>query len=682
MLRGWTGVLRGRTAAAVVVLTVSFGTGCGAPPAVPSPGEIFVPRPGHDFQAPTGDVRIQAITDRTVCFTTDGSAPGVQGGHCVGATTRPLPATHIVTLDCGGSTAATAIRGIKVAFDWPVTDGVAIETVAGNFALRCTQPEPDSDGDGIPDNRDNCPTVANPDQADANMNRVGDACEAMGAPDEDHDGRPDATDNCPHVWNVDQGDDDHDGIGNVCDPTPRGPVELPWTNGNLARAFAHWKDDIQCSLNGCHNPGGPGDWHGACDHGGTVDWNVSLSGLRAVSHFTFHACDHTVTIPVHDYMRDPSGADPMATRMLAVRLVGDGSVTQDTDFGGDGTETGSVTVTGDFAGTVISHIVIQNASRGPGGYFSVACSMDPIDQEMCAPDNLLVNYVYPDWHCEPGGCPPVPAPLVDTDGDGVFDPYDNCPTVPNPDQANADFDMYGDACDTSTNVVDTDHDGIPDAGDNCPMVANPMQEDSDHDGIGDACDTTSDPDTDGDHVPDARDNCPTVANPTQADADMDGIGDACDPTPMGVPRFSLLKLKAGLCLYDSGTALRSTSTCDAIQPSQRWEVVDVGSGRRAFRNLASMRCLAAVDWFGTIGMAACDTGSSSQQWSLERYDQNGFDARFPMRLHSAAFNYCLYTDGTNLVYATQGNCGLLGSENGRKIGIYAGGDFSMMPLQP
>jgi hypothetical protein len=35
----------------------------------------------------------------------------------------------------------------------------------------------DSDGDGIPDDVDNCPTVANPDQRDANLNGVGDACE-------------------------------------------------------------------------------------------------------------------------------------------------------------------------------------------------------------------------------------------------------------------------------------------------------------------------------------------------------------------------------------------------------------------------------------------------------------------------------------------------------------------------
>jgi len=37
-------------------------------------------------------------------------------------------------------------------------------------------PEPDTDGDGIPDNVDNCPAVFNPDQEDTDGDGVGDAC--------------------------------------------------------------------------------------------------------------------------------------------------------------------------------------------------------------------------------------------------------------------------------------------------------------------------------------------------------------------------------------------------------------------------------------------------------------------------------------------------------------------------
>lgn len=37
--------------------------------------------------------------------------------------------------------------------------------------------------------------------------------------------------------------------------------------------------------------------------------------------------------------------------------------------------------------------------------------------------------------------------MVDSDGDGVFDPYDNCPNIANPDQVDSDGDGLGDVCD-------------------------------------------------------------------------------------------------------------------------------------------------------------------------------------------------------------------------------------------
>lgn len=62
-----------------------------------------------------------------------------------------------------------------------------------------------------------------------------------------------------------------------------------------------------------------------------------------------------------------------------------------------------------------------------------------------------------------------PYPTTDTDNDGVFNAYDNCPTISNPDQVDTDWAGLGDACD------------------NCPTVRNPDQVDSDGDGKGDAC---------------------------------------------------------------------------------------------------------------------------------------------------------------------------------------------------
>ncbi|MEO1011136.1 MAG: thrombospondin type 3 repeat-containing protein [Bacteroidota bacterium] len=143
----------------------------------------------------------------------------------------------------------------------------------------------------------------------------------------------------------------------------------------------------------------------------------------------------------------------------------------------------------------------------------------------------------------------------DMDNDGILDVNDNCPHMPNGDQADSDGDGVGDVCDD-----DIDNDGIADENDNCPLTPNPGQEDDNEDGIGNVCqmdmdedgilnendncpnrpnpdqedadgDTlgnTCDEDDDNDGILDVEDNCPFMANADQADTDKDGIGDSCD----------------------------------------------------------------------------------------------------------------------------------------------------------
>jgi len=161
----------------------------------------------------------------------------------------------------------------------------------------------------------------------------------------------------------------------------------------------------------------------------------------------------------------------------------------------------------------------------------------------------------------------VPAYAVDTDTDGIWDAYDNCPSVPNGDcsfyvgYCDIDFDTVttpieqtagfqadwndngiGDACE------DFDEDGYIDYLDNCPGVSNMSQDPSacaDFDGDGtyddeDNCSESYNPDQkdrDGDGVGDWCDNCLYVANPTQVDLDDDGFGDECvtDADGDGVP---------------------------------------------------------------------------------------------------------------------------------------------------
>jgi hypothetical protein len=92
--------------------------------------------------------------------------------------------------------------------------------------------DPDLDGDGFANSIDNCPAVANADQTDMDTDGVGDVCD----PDRDGDGILEdgdlsgtagdhpctggvivaCDDNCPLVANANQADVDANGIGDVC----------------------------------------------------------------------------------------------------------------------------------------------------------------------------------------------------------------------------------------------------------------------------------------------------------------------------------------------------------------------------------------------------------------------------------------------------------------------------------
>jgi Ca2+-binding RTX toxin-like protein len=85
--------------------------------------------------------------------------------------------------------------------------------------LLAPNPEPDTDGDGVEDGADNCPETANADQADTDLDGLGDACEP---PDSDGDDVVDSSDDCPETYNPEQTDSDGNGIGDACTASPPG----------------------------------------------------------------------------------------------------------------------------------------------------------------------------------------------------------------------------------------------------------------------------------------------------------------------------------------------------------------------------------------------------------------------------------------------------------------------------
>ena len=91
----------------------------------------------------------------------------------------------------------------------------------------------DVDSDGIPDVRDNCVSLANPEQADIDGNGLGDMCQ-----DYDRDGIANVRDNCTDLPNSNQADKDGDGIGDACDTEESRLTEkyawIPWVGIGFA----------------------------------------------------------------------------------------------------------------------------------------------------------------------------------------------------------------------------------------------------------------------------------------------------------------------------------------------------------------------------------------------------------------------------------------------------------------
>jgi len=91
----------------------------------------------------------------------------------------------------------------------------------GNYNMRIMTEgplPPDNDGDGVPNDVDNCVDTVNPNQIDRDGDGVGDVCDASNNTDNDGDGVPDVRDNCVDRANPDQADLDGDGIGDACEP--------------------------------------------------------------------------------------------------------------------------------------------------------------------------------------------------------------------------------------------------------------------------------------------------------------------------------------------------------------------------------------------------------------------------------------------------------------------------------
>jgi thrombospondin type 3 repeat protein/beta-propeller repeat-containing protein/hemolysin type calcium-binding protein len=125
-----------------------------------------------------------------------------------------------------GPSGSAYIAGDTASLGFPTTPGAFDRTYDGStdaFLSKLSFTPTDQDGDGVTDDSDNCPGVANATQTDTDGAGQGDACD----PDDDNDTVFDTfPDNCRTVSNPGQQNFDNDALGDACDPDDDNDTKL------------------------------------------------------------------------------------------------------------------------------------------------------------------------------------------------------------------------------------------------------------------------------------------------------------------------------------------------------------------------------------------------------------------------------------------------------------------------
>jgi hypothetical protein len=334
----------------------------------------------------------------------------------------------------------------------------------------------DVDLDGICGNADNCPAVANTNQADGDGDGVGTSC-----------------DNCPNAANPAQEDLDHDGLGNVCDQDDdndgckdgqdQHPSDAMVVTGHYTSLFCHPPSGPTYSFEGgnadgdalldCKDPDDDNDGiPDAQDSCPLTSSSFCIEFKDCPAQDVFFMCGLNCVeflLKVMEVVNpDPTKAVVFDTfqviggKLYVQPLAGQGLAQSVEAIVPGAVAPGAAVAASPAAATdeattsarLRLEIWTRGTATGPSRLVSQVVEYDPRTVRVGPlTEGRLLQVTLPGAEGSPmsvqavwvAGVEPG-TPLADRDADRIPDAFDNCERVPNPRQEDADGDGIGDAC--------------------------------------------------------------------------------------------------------------------------------------------------------------------------------------------------------------------------------------------